>query len=69
MTPTGISKLHAADRKHSFIIYLDIPIEVRKARLSERNDNSDSIDRRLAADEKDFENFTEYDIKLTDHNF
>lgn len=69
MTPTGISKLHAADRKHSFIIYLDIPIDIRRKRLMERNDNDDSIERRLEADEKDFRNFTEYDIKLTDHNF
>jgi guanylate kinase len=69
MTPTGIRKLHAADRKSSFIIYIDIPIEVRRERLSIRNDNSDSIDRRLMADEKDFENFTDFDIKITDHNF
>jgi guanylate kinase len=69
MTPTGISKLHAADRKSSFIIYIDIPTEIRRERLSERNDNSDSIERRLDADNRDFENFTDYDIKITDHNF
>jgi guanylate kinase len=69
MTPTGISKLHAADRKSSFIIYIDIPTEIRRERLMERNDNSDSIERRLEADDRDFENFTDYDIKITDHNF
>jgi guanylate kinase len=69
MTPTGINKLHAADRKHSFIIYIDIPVEVRRERLSERNDNNDSIERRIQADENDFANFTDYDIRITDHNF
>ena len=69
MTPSGISKLHAADRKNSFIIYIDIPTEIRRERLSERNDNNDSIERRLLADDKDFESFNDYDIKITDHNF
>jgi guanylate kinase len=69
MTPTGISKLHAADRKSSFIIYIDIPTEIRRERLTERNDNADSIERRLEADDNDFQNFTDYDIKITDHNF
>lgn len=69
MTPSGVSKLHAADRKHSFIIYIDVPVEIRRQRLSERNDNNDSIERRLEADERDFIGFTDYDIKITDHNF
>lgn len=69
MTPTGISKLHAADRKSSFIIYIDIPTDIRRERLMERNDNADSIERRLEADDRDFENFIDYDIKITDHNF
>lgn len=69
MTPSGINKLHAADRKSSFIIYIDIPIDVRRERLGGRNDNSDSIERRIQADEKDFETFTDFDIRITDHNF
>jgi guanylate kinase len=69
MTPTGIGKLHAADRKSSFIIYIDIPIEVRRERLGGRNDQNDVIERRIQADEKDFETFTDYDIRITDHNF
>jgi guanylate kinase len=69
MTPTGVGKLHAADRKHSFIIYIDVPVEIRRSRLSERNDNNDSIERRIQADERDFESFTDYDIRITDHNF
>jgi guanylate kinase len=69
MTPTGIRKLHAADRKSSFVIYIDIPTEIRRERLKQRNDNNDSIERRLEADDKDFVGFTDFDIKITDHNF
>jgi guanylate kinase len=69
MTPSGIGKLHAADRKQSFIIFIDIPTDIRRERLSERNDNSDSIERRLAADDADFSTFTDFDIRITDHNF
>lgn len=69
MTPSGIGKIHAADRKHSFVIYIDIPQEIRRNRLMGRNDNNDSIERRLEADERDFLNFTDFDIKITDHNF
>lgn len=69
MTPSGVGKLHAADRKHSFIIYIDVPVEIRRQRLQERNDNNDSIERRIQADEKDFESFNDFDIRITDHNF
>lgn len=69
MTPSGIGKLHAADRKNSFIIYIDIPVEIRRDRLSERNDNADSIERRILADENDFEKFKDFDIRITDSNF
>ena len=69
MTPSGIRKLHAADRKTSFIIYIDIPTSIRRERLQMRNDNNDSIERRLEADDRDFEGFDDFDIKITDHNF
>jgi len=69
MTPSGIGKLHAADRKQSFIIFIDIPTDIRRQRLQQRNDNNDSIERRLAADDNDFVGFTDFDIKITDSNF
>ena len=68
MTPGGINKIKTADRKHSFIIYIDIPIDIRRERLQLRND-ADSAERRIQADERDFENFTDFDIRITDHNF
>jgi guanylate kinase len=69
MTPSGIRKLHAADRKSSFIICIDIPREIRKARLMERKDTADSIDRRLDADDRDFEGFTDFDIVINNEKF
>lgn len=68
MTPSGINKIKTADRKHSFIIYIDVPIEIRRDRLSLRSD-ADTVDRRLEADENDFKSFVDFDIKITDHNF
>ena len=69
MTPSGISKLHAADRKSSFVIYIDVDVDIRRERLSGRNDSNDSIERRIQADERDFETFKDFDIRITDHNF
>jgi guanylate kinase len=69
MTPSGVRKIHPSDRKHSFIIYLDMPIEIRRERLKGRNDNNDTIERRIEADERDFDNFTDFDIRITDPNF
>jgi guanylate kinase len=68
MTPYGISKLKPEDRAESFIMYFDIPLEVRKDRLSKRSD-ADSVDRRILADEKDFKDFVDYDIKITNYKF
>ena len=68
MTPSGINKIKIEDRKSTFIIYIDIPIEVRRERLSKRSD-ADTVDRRLQADENDFKNFTDFDIRINDHKF
>lgn len=69
MTPSGISKLSKEDRKESYVIYIDTPDEVRIARLKERNDTNDSIDRRIAADNKDFHDFNDYDYRLSGNSF
>lgn len=50
------------------IIYLDIPKEVRIARLSSRYNGGtvdDTIERRVSADEQDFEDFNFFTICLT----
>jgi guanylate kinase len=69
MTPFEISKLSPIQRKECLIVYLDIPRSIKEERLLNRNDQNDSIKRRLDADEKDFMNFNDYDIHITDPNF
>ena len=69
MTPTGISHISEEGRKNSFVIFLDISEEIRRERMLSRHMPGDSVERRLEADRKDFETFTNYDIKITDPNF
>jgi guanylate kinase len=69
MTPHEISMLSSEDRKKCFIVYLDIDEVIRKNRIMKRNDNNDSIIRRMKADDEDFKNFTEYDLRITDPDF
>jgi guanylate kinase len=69
MTPIGISFIDPVDRKNCTIIYLDIPSDIRLSRLYDRDDSEDKIERRMKADEKDFENFTNYDIVINNPNF
>jgi guanylate kinase len=68
MTPHGISKIRESDRDTCFIIYFDIEESIRKERLSKRSD-ADTVDRRLEADSKDFENFFNFDLRITNPNF
>ena len=69
MTPEGISKIKPEDRNECTIIYLDIDFPTRYQRLIKRDDSNDKIQRRMEADESDFNDFKDYDIKITDPNF
>jgi guanylate kinase len=69
MTPIGVSHIKPEDRGDCTIFYIDIPIEVRRERLLSRHMPGDSLDRRIEADENDFKNFTDYDIKINNPNF
>lgn len=68
MTPSGISKIIPEDRENSIIIYFDISDDKRKERLSLRSD-ADKVNRRLAADAMDFQNFTDYDLRISNSDF
>lgn len=68
MTPSGVKALTEQERKKCFVIYLDVPEEVRRERLCERND-ADTPERRLRTDNEDFKDFEDYDMKITDHDF
>jgi guanylate kinase len=69
MTPGDLSQIDPETRKRCFVVYLDIDRKIRENRITKRNDNNDSILRRLDADEIDFQNFRDYDLKLTDPEF
>lgn len=69
MTPFEISQLTEEDLENCFLVYLDIDIQIRRKRISGRNDNNDSVDRRLKADEIDFKDYNRYDLKITDPEF
>ena len=69
MTRPELESLSEEERKKSFVVYLNIEKEIRRSRISERLDNNDSVDRRISADERDFEGFSDYDLCITDHEF
>ena len=69
MTPKGISHIDPIERKKCTIIYLDISDTTRSARLSQRGDANDSIERRMYHDDLDFKDFTDYDLTINNSNF
>ena len=68
MTPSGLAKMSEADRKQSYVIYIDIDEETRRKRLLARRD-ADDVERRLKADELDFGNFSNFDHRIIDPDF
>lgn len=68
LSPAGLKSLPKNFRDDSFVIYLNPPEETRIKRLKERND-ADNVERRLIADRKDFLNFSDYDIMITNEDF
>jgi guanylate kinase len=69
MTPEEFKCIQQEERKGCFVVYLDIPRDVRESRLFRRKDKNDSIKRRLDADDDDFKEFSDYDLKITDPDF
>ena len=69
MTPYELSLLNANERKGCFVVYLAINENIRKRRISKRNDGNDSVDRRIEADRIDFMDFKDYDMKISDPDF
>jgi guanylate kinase len=69
MTTEELKQLSDEERKGCFVVYLNIEKDLRKQRLLERADYNDSIIRRMEADEKDFQEFTNYDLCITDPEF
>ncbi len=69
MTPHDISCMDIQNRKSSFIIFIDIPENIRYNRISNRNDTNDSINRRIVSDREDFKDFIDYDLRICDSTF
>lgn len=69
MNAEAVSLLPEAYATRCFVIYLDIPLETRIARITERNDPNDDIMRRVNDDERQFLNFSQYDCKITNPDF
>jgi guanylate kinase len=69
LTPMELSQISPEVRKKCFVVYLDIDRKIRENRIIKRNDLNDSILRRLDADDLDFKNFIDYDLKITDSEF
>jgi guanylate kinase len=69
MTPDEINQLSSEDINNCYIIYLDIDVKVRERRILKRNDNNDSIKRRIESDRKDFENFSKFNLRITNPEF
>jgi guanylate kinase len=70
METDGIKHIKPEDRKDCFIIYLDPPRFERVRRMvSERNWNNAKIEERIQADNSKFENFKDYDLKITNTDF
>jgi guanylate kinase len=68
LSPAGLKSLPKNFRDDSFVIYLNPPEDTRVKRLEERND-ADDVERRLIADRKDFFQFSDYDIMITNEDF
>lgn len=69
MTPGEFLNINEEDRKSLFVVFLDIERNIRESRLFNRNDNNDSIKRRLDSDDEDFKDLDYYDLKITDPDF
>ena len=68
MTPSGIAAMTPEERKESWVIYLDIPEDVRRERLNQRKD-ADNTERRIQTDKMDFRDFTMYDTLIKNPDF
>lgn len=68
MSPSHLEKISGSMRNNFLVIYLNPDIEIRRERLSKRNDD-DSVERRIKGDISDFRDFDNYDIMITNDNF
>jgi guanylate kinase len=69
MNAHGVGCITKEDREDSFVIYIDIPHEIRVRRMINRGWDEETIKQRMADDIAEFSGFTDYDLKITNPNF
>lgn len=69
MNKSGLDQLNSEVLDSCVVIYLDISLTSRMARLEERNDKDDDMMRRIETDENQFKDFNNFDIRITNSNF
>jgi guanylate kinase len=69
MSKDGLDVLPKHYRDRCMVIFLDPPRITRVERLEHRNDPNDSIVRRMNTDDKQFEDFRDYDLKVRNEDF
>jgi guanylate kinase len=69
MSKDGLDVLPKSYRDRCMVIYLDPPRLTRVERLEYRNDPNDSIVRRMDTDDKQFENFRDFDLRVRNDDF
>lgn len=69
MSKDGLDMLPKLYREGCVVIYLDVDQATRLTRLNQRADVNDTILRRIQADEAQFSDFTDFDIRITNPNF
>lgn len=69
MTPSGMAQIDKAALGNSVVVYFNAPREVRRERLEKRfaaHPTGDTPERRLSTDDRNFSDFRDYDIEITD---
>lgn len=56
-------------RNQCMVLFLDIDLETRYRRMIERNDTDDSLERRIKADEEQYIDFNNFDVRVTNSDF
>lgn len=56
-------------RKECMVMFLDIDINTRLERMQERKDTADSLERRITADEQQYVDFNNFDLRVTNPDF
>jgi guanylate kinase len=69
MSKDGLDILPKEYRDRCLVVYLDIGRMKRIERLNERKDANDSIWRRMKTDDEQFDDFTDFDIRIKNDDF